>query len=149
MRGVVVDNDRCSIARALGVLGERWSLQIVRDVFNGVQRFDALREHLNVARNVLANRLQNLVDAGLLEKRPYQEFGSRRRYEYELTQAGRELWPVLMTLMAWGDRHLAEGTPPVEHEHVGCGGRVSLVPVCEHGHAVDPKRDLGLRLAKP
>ncbi len=144
-----MDNDRCSIARALGVLGERWSLLIVRDVFNGVRRFDALREHLGVARNVLTNRLQDLVDAGLLERTPYQEFGSRQRFEYGLTAAGRELWPVLMTLMAWGDRHVADGPPPVEHEHVGCGGKVTLVPICEHGHHVDPGHDLGLRRTRP
>lgn len=147
VRGVVIDNDRCSIARALGVLGERWSLQIVRDVFNGVRRFDALQQHLAIARNVLTNRLHGLVEAGLLERRPYQEFGSRVRYEYDLTPAGRDLWPVLMSLMAWGDRHLADGPPPVEPEHVDCGGRVKLVPVCEHGHTVDPKQ-LGLRLSR-
>ncbi|CCH34245.1 helix-turn-helix domain-containing protein [Actinosynnema sp. NPDC047251] len=145
MDGVVVDNDVCSISRALGVLGERWSLQIVRDVFNGVRRFDALRDHLGVARNVLTTRLQHLVDAGLLTREPYQEFGSRARYEYRLTPAGRELWPVLMSLMAWGDRHLNDGRPPVEHEHLGCGGKVHLTPVCEHGHPVDPAHELGLR----
>ncbi|MCC8248597.1 winged helix-turn-helix transcriptional regulator [Saccharothrix luteola] len=144
--GVVIDNDRCSIARALVLLGERWSLQIVRDISNGVRRFEELRDHLGVARNVLSNRLSSLVEAGLLERVPYQEFGSRQRFEYALTPSGRELWPVLMALMAWGDRHLADGPPPVEPEHVGCGGKVSLVPVCEHGHVVEPARELGLRL---
>lgn len=145
--GVVIDNDRCSIARALAVLGERWSLQVVRDVFNGVRRFDDLREHLGIARNVLSNRLAGLVDAGLLERVPYREFGSRQRHEYALTPAGLELWPVLVTLMTWGDRHLADGPPPVEPEHVGCGGKVSLVPVCEHGHVLtEPAHELGLRL---
>ncbi|MEU5693984.1 helix-turn-helix domain-containing protein [Actinosynnema sp. NPDC020468] len=146
-QNVVVDNDRCSIARALGVVGERWSLLVVRDVVNGVRRFEELREHLGVARNVLSRRLAELVDAGLLDRVAYREFGSRERYEYALTPAGRDLWPVLMTLMAWGDRHLADGPPPVEHEHLGCGGKVALVPVCEHGHDVDPA-DLGLRLGR-
>ncbi|MFJ6672457.1 winged helix-turn-helix transcriptional regulator [Actinosynnema sp. NPDC091369] len=144
--GVVIENDRCSIARALVLLGERWSLQIVRDVSNGVRRFEDLREHLGVARNVLSSRLSSLVDAGLLERVAYREFGARQRHEYALTAAGRELWPVLMSLMAWGDKHLADGPPPVEPEHVGCGGKVSLVPVCEHGHVVEAGKELGLRL---
>ncbi|KAA2258577.1 helix-turn-helix transcriptional regulator [Solihabitans fulvus] len=144
MQGVVIDNDRCSIARALGVLGERWSLLIVRDVFNGVRRFDELRDHLGVARNVLSQRLAGLVDAGLLTREPYQDFGSRQRYQYELTHRGRDLWPILMTLMAWGDRYLADDGPPVVPTHDGCGGAVRLVPVCERDHPVDPA-DLVLR----
>ena len=95
----------CSIARALEIVGERWTLLIVRDVFDGVCRFDGLQESLGIARNVLTDRLNRLVEEGVLERIPY----SKRppRYEYRLTETGRELEPALAALRRWGDQLVA------------------------------------------
>jgi DNA-binding HxlR family transcriptional regulator len=120
----------CSIAGTLEVLGERWTLLVIRDVFNGNRRFDQIRESLGVARNVLSARLQWLVDEEILEKRPYQERPTR--YEYFLTQKGLDLWPVMISLLHWGDRYLSEGEgPPVLIVHKGCGGTVNDRRICE------------------
>ena len=119
----------CSIARSLEVLGERWTLLVIRDVFNGRRRFDQIQENLGVARNVLSTRLQWLVDEGILERRPYQE--RPPRYEYFLTEKGLDLWPVMITLLHWGDRHLSEGSgPPMEVRHKQCGGLVDERGYC-------------------
>ena len=93
----------CSIAKALEVVGERWSLLIVRDVMNGRRRFDELQKGLGIARNMLAARLQRLVDEDILERRAYQR--NPTRHEYFLTEKGLDLWPALIALLAWGDRH--------------------------------------------
>jgi DNA-binding HxlR family transcriptional regulator len=120
----------CSIARTLEVLGERWTLLVIRDVFNGRRRFDQIQENLGVARNVLANRLARLVEEGILEKRPYQE--RPPRYEYFLTERGLDLWPVLIGLLHWGDRYLAEPAgPPMLIRHKECGGLVDERGACE------------------
>ena len=100
----------CSIARTLEVLGERWTMLVIRDVFNGKRRFDQIQENLGVARNVLSNRLARLVEEGILEKRAYQE--RPPRYEYFLTEKGLDLWPVMIGLLHWGDRYLAEPEGP-------------------------------------
>jgi DNA-binding HxlR family transcriptional regulator len=119
----------CSIARTLEVLGERWTLLIIRDVFSRRRRFDQIQESLGIARNVLAARLARLVDEGILEKRAYQERPAR--YEYFLTDKGLELWPVMVTMMHWGDRHLSDARPPVIIRHKGCGGPVGDRGICE------------------
>jgi len=93
----------CSVARSLEVLGERWTLLVVRDIFHGKRRFDTIQEDLGVARNVLAARLSRLVEEDILEKRPYQERPAR--YEYFLTEKGLDLWPVMIALMHWGDKY--------------------------------------------
>ena len=123
------EGQACSIARTLELVGERWTLLILRDAFLGVRRFDDFQRSLGVARNVLNTRLQRLVDAGLLEKRLYHE--RPERYEYRLTDAGQDLWPTLVALMRWGDRHLAgpEG-PPVSLTHKDCGGEVDDRRIC-------------------
>jgi DNA-binding HxlR family transcriptional regulator len=132
-----VDSRTCSIAKTLELVGERWSLLVLRDVFNGVRRFDTMQRHLGVARNILSQRLAALTESGLLTKVPYQRPGSRPRAEYRLTERGRDLYPVLMALVAWGDRHLAgPAGPPARTEHVDCGATVRLVPVCESGHHI-------------
>jgi DNA-binding HxlR family transcriptional regulator len=120
----------CSLAKSLEVIGERWSLLIVRDVMNGNRRFSSIQASLGVARNVLSSRLQRLIDEDILERRAYQE--SPPRHEYFLTEKGLDLWPTLMALMHWGDRHSAgpEG-PPVLVIHKDCGGPVSERGVCE------------------
>lgn len=118
------DNQNCSIARALETIGERWTLLILRDAFLGTRRFDDFQRSLGIARNVLTVRLKTLTDQGLLERRRYQE--RPERYEYALTQKGIDLWPVLFTLMKFGDKHAGEGDgiPPTLVEHRACGTAV-------------------------
>ncbi len=120
----------CSIAAALEVVGERWSLLIVRDVFLGLRRFDEIQASLGIARNVLQTRLTRLVRSGVLEKRLYQE--RPPRHEYRLTEKGLDLWPTVVALMQWGDQYAAGAPgPPVLLEHRGCGGAVDEHRMCE------------------
>jgi DNA-binding HxlR family transcriptional regulator len=118
----------CSIARTLELVGERWSLLIIRDVFRGRRRFDQLQESLGIATNVLSSRLDRLVEAGILERVSYQE--RPVRYEYRLTERGVELRTPLIALMHWGDRYLAPDGPPVVTEHATCGAPVVAQLVC-------------------
>lgn len=120
----------CSIARTLGVIGERWSLLIVRDAFYGVRRFDDFRADLGIARNVLTDRLNTLVQQGVLERRQYEE--RPPRYEYVLTEKGAELLPVILVMMRWGDRWESDGAPPVTLTHKTCEHRTEPVVVCDH-----------------
>ena len=130
----------CSIAKSLEVIGERWSLLIVRDVMGGNRRFGELQASLGIARNVLAARLQRLLDEDILERRAYSE--SPPRYEYFLTEKGLDLWPALIALLGWGDRHSAgpEG-PPMLIVHKECGGPVSDRGICESCGKVLNARD--------
>ncbi len=124
------EGQACSVARALEVIGERWTILILRDAFLGVRRFDDFQRSLGAARNVLNTRLHRLTEAGVLERRLYQERPAR--YEYRLTERGRDLWPALVALMEWGDRHLPdESGPPILVEHRGCGGRIDGRRTCE------------------
>ncbi len=119
----------CSIAGALEVVGERWSLLIVRDVLLGLRRFDEIQANLGIARNVLQTRLVRLVEQGILERRPYQEHPPR--YEYRLTEKGLDLWPAMVALMRWGDEYAAPAAgPPVLLEHRGCGGALDEHRIC-------------------
>ena len=121
------DGQVCSIARALEVVGERWTLLIVRDVFFGLRRFDQLQADLGLARNVLQSRLERLVDEGIIERHPYQQ--RPVRYEYDLTAAGRSLWPTLVALMQWGDAHRrGDQGIPVLLVHRRWGARRRLGP---------------------
>src|SRR6202012_4615284 len=119
----------CSVAKSLECTGEPWSLLIIRDVMNGNRRFSSMQASLGVAKNVLSARLQRLIDEDILERRAYQE--SPPRYEYFLTEKGLDLWPALIALMSWGDRHSdnPEG-PPLKVIHKGCGGPVSDPGIC-------------------
>jgi len=130
----------CSVAKSLEVIGERWSLLIVREVMYGKRRFSQMQSSLGVARNVLSTRLARLIEEGILERRAYQE--SPPRYEYFLTEKGLDLWPALIALQGWGDRHSTgpEG-PPMLLEHKGCGGRVSDRGICERCDEVLSARD--------
>jgi DNA-binding HxlR family transcriptional regulator len=110
----------CSVASTLEIIGERWTILVLRDVFLGIRRFDAIQRDLGVARNILQVRLERLVEHGILVKRPYQE--RPLRHEYRLTPKGADLWPVLVALLQWGDRYAIEGDPPVSLQHKGCGG---------------------------
>jgi DNA-binding HxlR family transcriptional regulator len=105
------EGQNCSIARALELVGERWTLLIVRDAFLGLRRFEQFQESLGIARNVLTDRLNRLVDEGILERVRYSE--RPERYEYRLTQKGRELNLALTALRQWGDKHLSEKPPRV------------------------------------
>jgi DNA-binding HxlR family transcriptional regulator len=119
----------CSIARTLDVVGERWAMLIMRDVFLGVTRFEDLQRDLGVARNVLAERLDALVDEGLLERSPYHQ--RPLRHEYVLTAKGRDLASPLMAIMAWGDRwESGAGGPPVTLRHDACGEMTRPEVVC-------------------
>jgi DNA-binding HxlR family transcriptional regulator len=143
----------CSVAQCLEVIGEWWTMLIVRDLFLGVRRFDELQERLGIARNVLAQRLAKLVEAEVIEKRAYQE--NPPRYDYVLTDKGRDLWPVLTAMRQWGDRHAAPGGAPLEIVHRACGHVSELVMTCKHcGEAVShrdvqPRRGPGAKGAGP
>jgi DNA-binding HxlR family transcriptional regulator len=120
----------CSIARTLDVIGEPWSPLVLRDIWVGMNRFDQIQADLGISRKVLAERLGHLVEHGVLEKQAYD---NRPRYEYVLTEKGRELVDVLVVMAGWGDRWLAgEAGPPVLYRHHACGeiGRVDLR--CSH-----------------
>ncbi|MCU4185346.1 helix-turn-helix transcriptional regulator [Acidiferrimicrobium sp. IK] len=119
----------CSIARTLEVVGEKWALLAVREVFLGNRRFDEMVRRTGAPRDTLAARLRTLVERGIFERRLYSEHPAR--YEYRLTDAGRELYPVILSLMRWGDRHLAgEEGPPLLLEH-SCGHTLVAEVVCE------------------
>ena len=119
----------CSIARTLEVVGERWSLLILREAFWGTHRFDDFQERLGIARNVLTTRLAHLCDSGLLERQQYSE--RPPRYEYHLTDAGRALGPVLIALIKWGDAYQpSPDGPPIRILHAGCGGEVDHLLHC-------------------
>jgi DNA-binding HxlR family transcriptional regulator len=129
------DSDACSIARTLALIGDRWTLLVLRDVANGVRRFDELASHLGIARNVLSQRLARLAQAGLVERTAYRESGARERLEYRLSGPGRELIPILLAFMDWGDRNLAgpEG-PPAVVRHADCGASIRITLTCAEGH---------------
>jgi DNA-binding HxlR family transcriptional regulator len=121
----------CSIARTAHVVGEWWTPLILRDLFAGLSRFEDLRRDLGLASNVLADRLATLVEHGIVERRAYQD--APTRYEYVLTAKGRDLFPILMTLIGWGDRWEAgEAGPPTVLVHDACGRSTTPTLVCEH-----------------
>ena len=129
------ENQNCSVAGSLELIGDRWTLLIIRDAFLGIRRFDDLQRHLGVARNVLQSRLERLVDEGIFKRVPYQE--RPPRFEYRLTRKGVDLWPVLVALMQWGDKHVLGG-PPVVLVHKDCGGKVDDRRTCARcGAALD------------
>jgi DNA-binding HxlR family transcriptional regulator len=118
----------CSIARTLELVGERWTMLVLREAFLGRRRFDEYAERLGIARNVLSARLAHLVEEGVLERVRYQE--RPERFEYRLTDKGLDLWPVLFSLLHYGDRHYAPDGPPMALTHRGCGGELSDRRVC-------------------
>jgi DNA-binding HxlR family transcriptional regulator len=129
MLGRTYESQQCSVARTLELVGERWTLLIVRDAFLGVRRFGDFAERLGIARNVLQDRLERLVENGILVKVPYHEHPLR--HEYRLTDMGRDLWPSIVALLQFGDKHLASPAgPPMLLVHRGCGGRLDDRRVC-------------------
>jgi DNA-binding HxlR family transcriptional regulator len=125
----------CSVARTWAVLGERWTMMVVREAFRGTRRFDAFQRRLGVGRNVLSDRLQTLTAEGVFERVRYQE--SPDRFEYRLTEKGLDLYPVLLSLMRWGDRYQVD-RPPVRLVHKECGHEATPQLACAHcGEPVD------------
>ncbi len=118
----------CSVAQCLEVVGEWWSMLIVRDAFLGITRFDRFEERLGISRNILHQRLGRLVEAEILVKVAYSD--RPVRYDYRLTDKGRDLWPVVTAMRQWGDRHAAPDGPPITVVHRACGRTASAVYVC-------------------
>lgn len=119
----------CSVAQCLEVIGEWWSMLIVRDAFLGVTRFDDFLERLGISRNILVQRLNSLVESGVLQRVPYSEHPPRN--DYRLTDKGRDLWPVLTAMRQWGDRYSAPSGPPIEVVHKNCGSVSHPYLVCD------------------
>ena len=128
----------CSVAQTLEVVGEWWNMLIIRDVFLGVRRFDDFQARLGISRNILNQRLTGLVDHGVLIKVPYQEHPPR--FEYRLTDKGRDLWGVLTAMRQWGDKWAAPNGAPLEIVHDACGQVAEAVPVCSAcGEVIDAR----------
>ncbi len=134
-----LDQQPCSVARTLSVIGDRWTLLILRDCFMKVRRFDDFQARLGIGRPILADRLQKLVDSFVLTKMAYQV--NPVRYEYRLTQKGLDLHPVIMSIVHWGDVHMAgRKGRPVLHKHTTCGHHFDPVHVCSMcGEVVTPR----------
>ena len=121
----------CAIARSMAVLGERWTLVILRSAFMGARRFEDYQSSTGIARNILTDRLKTLVDHDILARRPYAEHPGRTLYEYRLTDKGLDLYPVLVSLMEWGNRYGGfDDGPPVQLEHKLCGHHTTPKLVC-------------------
>lgn len=134
---------KCSIAQALEVVGDRWTVLILRDALRGTTRFGGFLENLGIARNVLAQRLDGLVENGVLERVPYQD--KPTRHEYRLTPKGLDTFPVVAALLAWGDRWVPPDGPPVVLVHKTCGEEAAPVLVCGHCHHPISALDIGPR----
>lgn len=136
------DTERCGIHRTLAVIGEKWTMLVIRDAANGVRRFDDFRRHVGLSEAVLADRLRTLVAEGILETREYQEPGQRRRNEYRLTAKGWDLFPALIALAQWGEKYLPpEPGPQWEVRHRTCGHPVRAEVRCTHDHRRLTPRD--------
>jgi DNA-binding HxlR family transcriptional regulator len=126
-----LSNDVCSVAGTLEVIGERWTIHVLREAFMGTRRFEDFSNNIGCARNILSDRLSKLVENEILERRRYQDRPPRS--EYRLTEKGIDLYPILLTLMQWGDRYVAdERGPAVILEHKSCGHETSPELVCSH-----------------
>ncbi len=133
MRWDDIDKQVCSVARSLSVVGERWTMLIIRDAFLGTRRFDQFQSNLGITRHRLSERLGKLVEAGVLVKVPYHD--RPVRYEYRLTRKGLGLYPVLMSLARWGDDWMDKGEgAPMEYVHTKCGKVTRPVMACSECH---------------
>jgi DNA-binding HxlR family transcriptional regulator len=136
MQRTSFESMNCSVAQCLEVIGEWWTPLILRDIFMGVSRFDHLQARLGIARNILADRLNRLIEKGVLEKVPYQ--ANPERFDYKLTEKGYDLWRVLTAMREWGDRWAAPDGPTIQLVHRSCGHVTSTVMVCgECGEALE------------
>jgi DNA-binding HxlR family transcriptional regulator len=135
--GDVWARDNCSVLRAVEVLGTRSTLLLLREAFLGTTRFDDFARRVGITESVAAARLREMVDHGLLQREPYQEPGQRTRHGYRLTAKGRDLQPVILALLTWGDTYLADAAgPPLVVTHAGCGAPVRAEARCAEGHLV-------------
>ena len=139
MRWSELGGERCSIARTVAIVGDRWTLLILRDCFLRVRRFEEFEARLGITRHILAGRLKKLVSEGVLRKVAYHE--RPVRYEYRLTQKGLDLYPVLMSLVHWGDTYTTgKAGRPLLHQHLRCGRQFDPILTCsECGEALDPR----------
>ena len=137
----------CSVARALEVIGERWTVLVLREAFYGVRRFAEMHVAIGCAKSVLSARLEHLVRHGVLARVAYREEAKRERFEYALTAKGKALFPVVIALMQWGDRYTPAALgPPVSVRHKGCGASVTCEVRCKDGHGRLEARDTKPRL---
>jgi DNA-binding HxlR family transcriptional regulator len=143
MLGRTYDTQNCSAARALELVGERWSLLIIRDALFGRTRFGDFQKSLGVAPNILTARLDSFVAAGLMQRRRYS--GHPGHYEYLLTGKGRDLAPVIVALSAWGDRHAAPDGPPIIYQHTTCGSQIHQQTHCAACGQQVRNTDIGIR----
>jgi DNA-binding HxlR family transcriptional regulator len=127
MRHADLADKECAIARTWAVIGERWTMMILREMFRGVRRFDEIQGKLQLGRNILSERLQVLLDEGIVERRPYQQ--TPVRHEYLLTSKGEDLYPVLLAMLCWGNKYKVD-EPPLQLIHKSCGHLVAPVTVC-------------------
>ncbi|MEO1059866.1 MAG: helix-turn-helix domain-containing protein [Actinomycetota bacterium] len=134
----------CSISRSLAILGERWTLVILKQAFAGTRRFDDFVATTGISRSRLTTRLNELVEHGILERVEYKD--TRTRSEYRLTQRGHDVYPILMALRGWGDAHLAPDGPPLRYLHTDCGGEVRSHLSCERCEEPLVARDITVDL---
>lgn len=152
LEGVLADRDawtasRCTIAKAIDVVGTKSALLLMREAFYGTRRFDAFARRVGITEAAAAARLKELVEVGLLERQPYQEPGQRTRDEYVITQMGRDLLPAALALMQWGDRYLTgKRGAPLALTHTECGARTHVEVRCDNGHEV-PLNQLSINVA--
>jgi DNA-binding HxlR family transcriptional regulator len=130
VRAAELAQQRCSVARPASLLGDQWTLVILRQAFSGIKRFEDFQRTLDVSRSLLSERLGRLVDAGILRREPYKD-KVRTRHRYRLTEKGLDLYPVLMALREWGDKYMAEDGPPLRVRHKGCGGEPRIDLRCD------------------
>jgi DNA-binding HxlR family transcriptional regulator len=144
MRWSELHREACSVARTVSVIGDRWTLMILRDCFIRIRRFEDFERSLGITRHLLADRLRKLVKAGVLRKQAYSD--RPKRYEYRLTEKGIDLYPVMMAIVHWGDTHLAGSKGrPLLHEHIACGHTFDPVMTCSHCSAAITARAVRVR----
>ncbi len=147
MEWLEASTENCPVQRTLDVIGEKWTLLILRDAVNGVRRFDDFHCHIGLSEAVLSDRLRKLTSAGILKTVPYREPGSRSRNEYRLTRKGWDLWPVLMALTQWGEAYtLGSEGPVLDVRHTECDAPVRVVVECSTEHFTLTPRDVTARL---
>jgi DNA-binding HxlR family transcriptional regulator len=137
MQWLDYSTENCSVQRTMNIIGEKWTMIVLREAFNGMRRFEQIRQHTGISEPILSARLRTLVDAGVLDTVPYRESGQRTRHEYRLTDKGRDLYPILIALLQWGDRYCADSEgPALTVRHRDCGEPVAAVVQCDAGHRV-------------
>jgi DNA-binding HxlR family transcriptional regulator len=152
LQGPLADRDAwsavgdCPIEKTMGVVGTKSAMLIMREAYYGTTRFDDFARRVGITKAATSARLSELVDAGLLSRRPYQEPGQRTRDEYVLTEAGRDFMPVVWAMFEWGRRHLPN-PPRLRLTHAGCGAEASVQIRCAEGHEV-PEDELAIRLSR-